>query len=84
MGRGKACKSCNNRWVQCQIDRDPIVSKPKVSMPKTAEDSMELGDGLCKKMKHKVVSKESIEDSKAKSKAEALDVKADSFMSLVV
>ena len=54
--------------MQCQVDGDPVASKPKASMPKTTEDGMELGNGLPKK-KHKVVSKETIEESEAEDGA---------------
>ena len=74
MGRGKACKSCNTRWVQCQVNGYPVASKPKASTPKTTEDGTELGNGLPKKKKKcKVVSKETIKESKAESEAEAKD-----------
>ena len=45
------------------------MSKPKASMLKT-EDRAEQGDRSPKKKKRKVVSKETIEESEDKSKAE--------------
>ena len=55
--------------MQCLVDGEPMVGRPKASTLKT-EDGAEQGNGSPKKKKHKVVSKETIEESEAKSKAE--------------
>ena len=60
-GRGKACHTCNQQQVSCQVDREPMVSQGESKVrPKD--------DGSLKRKKCKVSSKEIINDSEIEAK----------------
>ena len=66
LGQSKACEACKTRQVQCLLGGEPVASKSKT------EDRAEQGDGSPKKKKCKVVSKETIKESKAKRPTKGL------------